>query len=130
MTTDEQSAIYIVDDDESVRKALSRLFRSSRRPAIALSCVEDLLRHAALENAACIVADLRLPGASGLTIPKALRQLGFDVPVIIVTAHDTEQVREEARRAGVVAFFHKPVDDQALLDSIDWAVEGASKKPH
>lgn len=116
--------ICIVDDDESVRKALTRVFRSSGRAAIAVPSVEELLSRDDLNSVGCIIADLRLPGASGLTIPGALQRIGVDVPVIVVTAHDTQNVREEARRLGVVAFFHKPVDDRALLDAIDWAVEG------
>jgi len=128
MAAETSQTIYIVDDDESVRVALTRLFRSSGRTAIALSSVEELLRCNGLKSACCIVADLRLAGADGFAIPGELRHIGINLPVIIVTAHDTEKVREQARRAGVVAFFHKPVDDRALLDAIDWAVAGTGSQ--
>jgi FixJ family two-component response regulator len=73
---------------------------------------------------ACIISDVRMPGISGLELPELLARAGRHLPVIFVTAHDTEQTRAIAQRAGAAAYFSKPVDDQALLDAIAWALSG------
>ncbi len=65
-----------------------------------------------------------MSGGSGLDLPKKLHDQGSWLPVIIVTAHDTEEMRAKARQVGVVGYFRKPVDDQALIDAIEWALSG------
>ena len=73
---------------------------------------------------ACVIADVGIPGSGGLDVPAALHRIGCDLPVIIVTAQDGDTARAEAKRVGAAALFHKPVDDQALLDEIEWATQG------
>ena len=114
--------ICIVDDDDSVRRSLSRLLRSAGYDVRAFSTIGELLASEQLHRASCVIADVRMPGGSGLELPDKLRARGVSIPVLIVTAHDTEEMRTEARRAGVSAYFRKPVDDQALIDAIEWAV--------
>jgi FixJ family two-component response regulator len=63
-----------------------------------------------------------MPGVSGLELPALLASAGRRLPVILVTAHDTEETRDIAQRAGAAAYFRKPVDDQALLDAIAWTL--------
>ena len=71
---------------------------------------------------ACVVSDVRLPGKSGLELPVLLGRSGHHLPVIFVTAHDSAETRDLAQRLGAASYFRKPVDDQALLDAISWAV--------
>ncbi len=77
-----------------------------------------------LDANACVISDVQMPGTSGLDLPVLLARAGRRVPVIFVTAHDTPETRDRAQSAGAVAYFRKPVDDQALLDAVAWAVSG------
>ena len=117
--------VYIVDDESTVRRALARLVTSARMRAEVFSSVPALIELARLADRACVISDIRMPEVSGLELPGLLARGGHPLPVIFVTAYDSEQNREAARRSGAVAFFHKPIDGQALLDAIAWAVEGA-----
>ena len=74
------------------------------------------------EKNACIICDVQMPGISGLELPGLLARAGRDMPIIFVTAHDTEESRAIAQRAHAAAYVRKPVDDQALLDAIDRAM--------
>ena len=72
----------------------------------------------------CVVSDVQFPGKSGLELPVMLDRAGHHLPVIFVTAHDTPETRDRAQRIGGAGYFRKPVDDQALLDAIVWAISG------
>ena len=121
--------VYIVDDDASVRQALARLVRSAGIRAEMFGTVPELVTQARDKEPDCVIADIRMPGTSGLELPSLLASQGHRVPVIFVTAYDTEQNRAEARSAGAAGFFHKPVDGQALIDAIAWAVDTAGDSP-
>jgi FixJ family two-component response regulator len=84
--------------------------------------VEEFLGADTADANACVVSDVRMPGKSGLELPKLLTEAGRRLPVIFTTAHDSPDMRELAQKAGGAAYFHKPVDDQALLDAIVWAI--------
>jgi len=114
------ATIFIVDDDASVRRALGRVMTSAGLASRAFASVEEFLAEAGVHAAGCIVADMTLPGLSGLDLKNRLNAAHSDVPVIFLTAHDTEEMRRAARDAGATGFFRKPVDSQALLDAIRW----------
>jgi FixJ family two-component response regulator len=84
--------------------------------------VEDFLRSEFTDENACVISDVRFPGKSGLELPVLLGRAGHHLPVIFVTAHDTPEIRDLAQRFGAAGYFRKPVDDQALLDAIVWAL--------
>jgi FixJ family two-component response regulator len=86
--------------------------------------VEDLLRSEFSDANACVISDIQMPGTSGLDLPGLLVRAGHRVPVIFVTAHDSPETRNRAQSVGAAAYFRKPVDDQALLDAIAWAISG------
>lgn len=92
----------------------------------AFASVEEFLAEAGLPAAGCVVADMTLPGLSGLDLKNRLNAAHSDVPVIFLTAHDTEEMRRAARDAGATGFFRKPVDSQALLDAIRWTSSRSS----
>jgi FixJ family two-component response regulator len=115
-------AVYIVDDDPAVREALARFMRSAGLRVELFASVIDLLDKGRFDEPLCIVADIRLPDISGLELPAFLAQQGRPRPVIFITAYDTDENRSAAHRAGAAAFFRKPVDGEALLDAINWAV--------
>lgn len=122
----EPPTVYIIDDDVSVRKALSRLLRSAGLHTTALASSDELAYIEKIPEKACVIADVRTWGNSGLRLPDALVKSGRHLPVIFVTAQDTEQVRSEAKQSGAAGYFRKPVDAQALLDAIEWALVNGS----
>ena len=69
-----------------------------------------------------------MPGLSGVDLPERLASEGIRIPVIAISAHDDEETREHAKELGAASFFRKPVDDQALLDAIWWAISGGKEK--
>ena len=116
--------IYIIDDDESVRKAFKRLLRSANYEVGTFSSAEEFLKSQKPNKNACIIIDMKMPGMTGFDLQRKLNDQGIRFPVIVISASDDAQVREQARELGAVAFFRKPIDDQALLDAIDWAIRG------
>ena len=121
--------VFIVDDEPSIRTALERLCRSAGHTGTSFESAEAFLTATVDDRDACVVTDIHLAGLSGLKLPERLRALDRNIPVIFITAFDSPETRAEARRVGGAGYFRKPVDDQALLDAIDWAL-GASKQEH
>jgi FixJ family two-component response regulator len=116
--------VAIVDDDESVRSALQGLMKEAGFPALAFECGEDFLSSGEQQRTACLIADIRLPGMSGLELQAQLNGDHNRVPVLFITAHGDEQLRLRALRAGAVEFLTKPFDDELLLDCVRAALEG------
>lgn len=117
----ESPIVYVIDDELTIQRAISRLMRSAGFSPRAFSTVDAFLAGEPAEHA-CVIADVSLEGSSSLELPRRLRESGTDLPVIFVTAWDTQEMRAKARNAGGVAYFRKPIDDQALIDSINWAL--------
>ncbi len=113
--------IYVVDDDESVRKAFKRLLRSVNIDVETFSSAEEFLKSQKPDKNSCIIIDIRMPGLTGFDLQRKLNDQGIGIPVIVISASDDVRIREQARELGAVAFFRKPIDDQALLDAISWA---------
>ena len=114
--------IYIVDDDASVRRAMERLIRSAGMQVRTFSSAQEFLDFESINKKACMIVDIKLQGMGGLELYDELRAKGFDLPVIFITAFDTPVTREQAKKAGAAGYFRKPLDDQALLDTIQWAL--------
>lgn len=122
--------IHLIDDDASVRRALGRLMTHARLKWQAHDSAESFLAAARLNDGGCIVADMTLPGMSGLQLKQLLDSSRVDLPLILLTAHDSEEVRTDARAAGAAAYFRKPVDMEALLDAIRWTLQPAASARH
>jgi FixJ family two-component response regulator len=116
--------VYIVEDEPSVATAYARLVRSAKMQPRTFASVEDFMSADFSDDNACVVSDVQFPGKSGLELPVLLGRAGHHLPVIFVTAHDTAETRDLAHRFGASGYFRKPVDDQALLDAITWAISG------
>ncbi len=110
--------VAIVDDDAAVRTALLGLMRAAGLTAQAFASAEEYLRSGALAGTACIVADVRMPGMSGLDLQAHLNARRAGIPVVFITAHGDAVVRGRAMAAGAIGFLQKPFDDQELLDAI------------
>jgi FixJ family two-component response regulator len=121
--------VYLIDDDESVRRALQRLLRSAGLDVKAYASAEEYLQSGNFdEKEACIILDIRMPGLTGFDLQEKLASKGIRIPTIAVSAFDDAETRERARKLGATAFFRKPVDGEALIDAIHWAMGSGNKK--
>ena len=116
--------VAIVDDDDSVRSALQGLLKAVGLPAQAFASAEEFLKSGQQHQTACLIADIRMPGMSGLELQAQLNAERCRIPIIFITAHGDSKMRMQALRAGAVEFLAKPFDDEALLDSVRAALEG------
>ncbi len=121
-----KAVVYIVDDDDSVRRAIRRLIRSAGMEAETFASGGDFLASEFRDQNACMVADVRMPEMSGLELQRKLVERGLKLPVILITGYDTVATRNQAKKIGAFGYFRKPVDDQALLDAIRWALSSQS----
>ena len=115
--------VVVVDDEESVRKAVQRLLRAAGLNVRSFASAEDFLKSGELNATGCLVADIRMPGMSGLDLLAELNRQHLPVPTILITAHGDEDLRMQAMRAGAVKFIPKPVDGATLLASVQAALQ-------
>jgi FixJ family two-component response regulator len=115
--------VAIVDDDDLMRGALQGLLKSVGLPTQAFASAEEFLKSGQQHEVGCLVADIRMPGMSGLELQAKLNADHCRIPTIFITAHGDEKMRMQALRAGAVEFMAKPFDDEALLDSVRAALE-------
>jgi len=115
--------VAIVDDDDLMRSALQGLLKSAGLPAQAFASAEEFLNSGQQHQAGCLVADIRMPGMSGMELQAKLNADHCRIPTIFITAHGDEKMRMQALRAGAVEFMAKPFDDEALLESVRAALE-------
>ncbi|PVX85912.1 response regulator transcription factor [Paraburkholderia unamae] len=114
--------VYVIDDDESVRSALSSLLRSE---GFSVHTFERTLEFVAFDKPdvpSCLVLDVRLRGESGLTFQKSAREHLADMPIIFMTAHGNIEMSVQAMKAGALDFLAKPVRDQRVIDAVSAAI--------
>jgi FixJ family two-component response regulator len=111
--------ILVVEDDDGMREAIEALLGAASIESASYGSAEALLAGGAVEAAACVISDLKLPGMSGFELLAALRARGPAPPVIMITAHDAPGVRREAERLGAAAYLAKPFAGNALLAAIE-----------
>jgi FixJ family two-component response regulator len=116
-------SIAILDDDDSVRGALLGLLKAVGLPAQAFASAEEFLKSGQQHRIGCLIADIRMPGMSGLELQAKLNAERCRVPIIFITAHGDAKMRMQALRAGAVEFLAKPFDDEALLESVRAALD-------
>jgi FixJ family two-component response regulator len=115
--------VAIVDDDDSMRGALHGLLKAVGLPAVAFASAEEFLNSGQQHQTACLIADIRMPGMSGLDLQARLNSERCRIPTIFITAHGDAKMRLQALREGAVEFLSKPFDDEALLESVRAALE-------
>jgi FixJ family two-component response regulator len=115
--------VAIVDDDDSMRSALQGLLKAFGLPARAFASAEEFLKSGQQHQTGCLIADIRMPGMSGLELQAKLNAEHCRIPTIFITAHGDAKMRMQALRAGAVEFLAKPFDDEALLESVQAALE-------
>jgi FixJ family two-component response regulator len=120
---EDNKVVAIVDDDAPVRVALEGLLKSAGLSARAFESAETFIESGQQSQVACLIADIRMPGMSGLELQAKLNAEHCRIPIIFITAHGDAQMRMQALRAGAVEFLAKPFNDEALLDTVRAALE-------
>jgi FixJ family two-component response regulator len=123
MESADQSIVYVVDDDVSIRDSLMNLFQSIDVHAEAFSSTAEFLKRAVCDVPCCLILDIRMPGSSGLDFQAELKKLSLEIPIIFLTAHGDIRMSVQAMKAGAINFLTKPYRDQdlsvAVMDAID-----------
>jgi FixJ family two-component response regulator len=126
-TEENHSLIAIVDDDDLMRNALQGLLKSVGLPARAFASAEEFLQSGQQHQTACLIADIRMPGMSGLDLQAKLNAERCRIPTIFITAHGDAKMRMQAMRAGAVEFLAKPFDDEVLLQNVRAAMQNGAR---
>lgn len=115
--------VAVVEDDESYRAAVQRLLKSAGLSVRSFASAEDFLKSGQQQETGCLIADIRMPGMSGLDLQAKLNAEHCPIPIIFITAHGDEEMRLQAMRAGAVKFLAKPFDGAILLESVRVALQ-------
>ena len=121
--TPEHSTVLVVDDDASVREALSDLFQSVGLTVEVYASAQEFLKNERPEGPGCLVLDVRLPGKSGLDFQQELSAANINLPIVFLTGHGDIPMSVRAMKAGAVEFLTKPFREQDLLDAVQTALE-------
>ena len=114
----EAKLVAIVDDDEFMRTALLGLLKAAGLPVRAFASAEEFLSSGQEQQTGCLIADIRMPGMSGLELQAKLNAEHCRIPTIFITAHGDTNLRMQALRAGATEFLTKPFDDEILLQNV------------
>jgi FixJ family two-component response regulator len=110
--------IAVVDDEESVRKAVVRVLQAAGFPARAFASGAEFLESWHFDRPDCLVLDLQMPGLSGTEVQRSLRTAGASFPIVIITAYDSPTLRDECLSAGAIEYLCKPLDIHALVGAV------------
>lgn len=122
------SIVYVVDDDASIRDALSNLLRSAGMRVETFASTAEFLQRSKTDGASCLVLDVRLQGSSGLDFQRQLVDSHSSIPVIFITGHGDIEMSVKAMKAGAVDFLAKPFREQDLLDAVSAALQADIKR--
>jgi FixJ family two-component response regulator len=128
LATDDKPIVYIVDDDASLRNALSSLLRSVGLQVQLFGSAPEFLQSKLAETSSCLVLDIRLPGVSGLDFQSELAKANIHVPIVFMTGHGDIPMSVKAMKAGAIDFLTKPFRDQDMLDAVTRALERDRKR--
>ena len=117
-----EATVFVVDDDEAVRKAVELLLESVGLRSRTYASAESFLEDYHPDRAGCLVLDVRMPGTSGLALQERLVAQGIDIPIIFITGHGDVSTAVRAMKARAFDFIEKPFNDQDLLDRIHEAI--------
>ena len=120
--------VFIIDDDASMRRALTNLFQSVGLEVEAFGSAPEMLQSKVPDVASCLVLDIRLPGLSGLDLQTELASANIHIPIIFITGHGDIPMTVRAMKGGAVDFLTKPFRDQDLLDAVVKAIERDRKR--
>jgi two-component system response regulator FixJ len=114
----EPAIVHVIDDDEALRESLIFLLRTAEIEARSYASAAAFLDALPLKGVTCVITDVRMPGLSGIDLLRRVKELGIEVPVIVITGHGDVPLAVEAMRYGAIDFLEKPFDDEILLRSV------------
>jgi FixJ family two-component response regulator len=120
---EQQSMVFIVDDDASIRESIQRLFRSAGLQTEAFASAAEFLQRKLVDGSSCLVLDVRLPGLSGLDFQVELAKANMQIPIIFMTGHGDIPMTVKAMKAGAIEFLPKPFRDQDMLNAVRLGLE-------
>jgi FixJ family two-component response regulator len=118
-----EATVFVIDDDASVRKSLSRLLRSAGYTTETFASAEEFLDREHFNGIGCLLLDVQMPGLSGMDLQKELNKADYHMPIIFITGHGDIPMSVEAMKKGAVDFLTKPFDDKELLQAVESAIE-------
>ena len=134
MMTDDVTAtgaiVYVVDDDVSVRKAMTRMFKSLGLEVATFGTAREFLDCRRKDVPGCLILDVQMPGLTGLELQEELVAHQVDLPIVFMTGHGDIPMTVKAMRSGAVDFLPKPVDEQQLVQTVHQAIERNARKRH
>ena len=134
MMTDDATAsdaiVYVVDDDVSVRKAMTRMFKSLGLEVATFGTAREFLDCRRKDVPGCLILDVEMPGLTGLELQEELVAHQVDLPIVFMTGHGDIPMTVKAMRSGAVDFLPKPVDEQQLIQAVHQAIERNARKRH
>jgi FixJ family two-component response regulator len=117
-TVSEEKMVTVIEDDDSYRKAVQRLLKAAGFRVQSFASAEDFLSSGQQQATGCLIADIKMPGMSGLELQSKLNSDHCPIPTIFITAHGDEKMRLQAMRSGAVKFLMKPFDGDSLLEGV------------
>jgi FixJ family two-component response regulator len=117
-STESKLLVSVVDDDESMRKTVSRIVMSDGLEVVTYGSAEEFLERDGPQGSACLILDFNLPGISGVDLQERLNRSGSRIPIIFISADADDATREKALRAGAVGFLSKPFSISSLLNAV------------
>lgn len=124
----EEAIVYVVDDDASVRKATSRLFRTAGFDVVTFESADEFLDYQTSGSPACLILDLDMPGRSGIDLQTELTARQIGLPIVFMTGQGDIPTTVAAMKQGAVDFLPKPVDDQRLIETVQQAIEAHARE--
>ncbi len=125
--TEKPTRIFVIDDDDSVRRGVTYLLQAANYTVEAFAAAEDFLARDPFSGIGCIIVDVRMPGMSGLDLQERLNQAGNSLPIVFITGHGDLPMGVSAMKKGAVDFLPKPFDDEELLAAVELALERNKK---
>lgn len=121
--TESDAIVYVVDDDASIRKAMTRMFKSLDLQVITFENADEFLHYPRADRTGCLVLDIYMPGLSGIQLQQQLVASDFDLPIVFITGEGDIPTTVQAIQAGAIDFLPKPVDDQKLIETVQRAID-------
>ena len=128
MKEESRRVIYLIHDEEPTRQRIKRMIRSAGMDVRTFATTREFLDYDYENQNTCLLVQVERSGHTGLELQKKLVKQGEHLPVIFITPFYSKEIRDQTKKAGAVGYLKEPVDDQALLDMIQWALTGKRKR--
>ena len=126
----DKPTVYLIDDDETIRDSLAFLLETTGVSVESFASAQAFLDGILPQGGGCVISDVRMPGMSGTELLAALKETGFDLPVIVITGHGDVPLAVEAMKLGAFDFIEKPFDDDTIIAAVEAAIREGNRRHH